>query len=76
MFLAVKHQKKMFGKVELWYYNKEIHPRRKNHNNKVEGLSLTDELGKFDIIIILSTETNLHKFGYGFIDNFYDAAFN
>jgi hypothetical protein len=65
----------IFNKTEFWYYNKGISPKRKNHSNKVKDLKILDEIGKFDVIIVLSTETNLFKFGFGFIDNFYEAIF-
>ena len=60
----------IFNKTEFWYYNKGISPKRKNHSNKVKDLKILDEIGKFDVIIVLSTETNLFKFGLVLLTNF------
>lgn len=60
----------LFSKVELWYYNRGIVPPRKQYNS-VNQLRIQDEIDKFDVVILLSTETNLYKFDFGFSDSYF-----
>ena len=61
---------KLFSNTEFWYYNKEIKPRRKNQSSNVEDLNVKEELKKFDVVLLLSTETNLYKFDFGFSNSY------
>ena len=61
---------KLFSNTEFWYYNKEIKPNRKNHSSKVEDINVKKELRKFDVVLLLSTETNLFKFDFEFTDSY------
>lgn len=62
----------LFSTVEFWYYNKEIKPKRANHSNKVENINVKEELKKFDIVLLMSTETNLYKFDFGFSESYFN----
>lgn len=61
---------KLFSNTEFWYYNREIKPNRKNHSSKVEDINVKKELKKFDVVLLLSTETNLFKFDFEFTDSY------
>lgn len=61
---------KLFNNTEFWYYNKEIKPRRKNHSSNVEDINVIEELKRFDVVLLLSTEANLLKFDFGFSDSY------
>jgi len=61
---------KIFSKVEFWYYNKDIKPKKKSHSNLVKDLNVKEELRKFDVVVLLSTETNLFKFDFGFTESY------
>lgn len=55
----------------FWYYNREVFPNQSGTPLKVENLNLLDEINQHDVFIIMSTEANLSRLGWGFIDNAY-----
>jgi hypothetical protein len=59
-----------YSNVEFWYYNKEIKSGKKNHGIRIEDLIVKNEVKRFDVILLLSTETNLYKFDFGFSENY------
>ena len=63
----------LFKDDQFWYYNKEIYPTCFNSPLTTNDVDLKDEILKFDIIIIISTDANLPNFGWGFIENSYNA---
>lgn len=62
--------KNLFSTVELWYYFKTIHPARANKIREVKDLNIKQEIKDFDIVLLLSTETNIYKYGFGFLDEY------
>ena len=56
-----------FSENKFWYYNKQVFPESFTNELKVE------ELKKIDVILIMSTESNLHSVGWDFIENVYNA---
>lgn len=48
------------NKSELWYYNRTIHPNRSNNIN-VKDLDYIEELSKFDVILLLVSESNYYR---------------
>lgn len=52
----------------FWYYNKEIYPQLVTPPIDPVTLNLKDELKKRKVVIILSTDSNLKNFGFGFIE--------
>lgn len=62
----------LFETVELWYYNKEVYPQR--NSDKTVGLSIKEKLKAFDIVLLLSTETNLFKFDFEFSDSYSNVS--
>lgn len=59
-----------YSSVEFWYYNKEIKSGKKNHGTLIEDIIVKNEVERFDVILLLSTETNLYKFDFGFSESY------
>lgn len=60
-----------FSASQWWYYNKEIIPHPIYDTYNVSYLDLREEINKYDVILILSGETNLYRFGWGFVEDLY-----
>lgn len=58
---------KTFSDYSFWFYNKEIFPPQTNAKY-TDQLDIANEIKKYDLIFILSTEATLSKFGWGFIE--------
>jgi hypothetical protein len=58
----------IFSDVSFWYYNKEIYPDAYDSSTKPSERDLYDEISKFDVIIILSTDATLPHLGWDFIE--------
>jgi len=67
----------LFTDDHFWYYNKTIYPEDTYmHPYTTEDIDMQEEIMKHDIIIILCTHGNMHSFGWGFIENCYDALYS
>jgi hypothetical protein len=53
----------------FWYYNKEVYPDSYTKQLFVENLDLSQEINKYNFIIILSTDQTLKNVGWGFLEN-------
>jgi len=62
----------LFTNPRWWYYNKEIYPDCFHTWLTTDDVNFEEEVLKYDVIIILSTDANLPNFGWGFIENGYD----
>lgn len=60
--------KKHLRDRSFWYYNKEIYPQKAVPAVDPATLDLKKELKKRKVVIILSTDSNLKNFGFGFIE--------
>jgi len=65
----------LFSNNHFWFYNKDIYPQDPDSPHTTENINLRDEILKYDIIILLSTDANLPNFGWGFIENGYDVFY-
>jgi len=65
----------LFADNHFWYYNKEIYPENFDNPFTTKDVNLQEEILKYDIIIILSTDANLSNFGWGFIENAYEVFY-
>lgn len=61
----------LFSNDQFWYYNETVYPG----STSTKDVNLQEEILKYDIIIILSTDSNLHDFGWEFIENSYHVFF-
>jgi hypothetical protein len=70
--LTETYGRKMFGNQEYWYYNNKLYPNQNNDPPQyVDKSDLLNKLKKRDIILLMTSEINLHS---GFW-NFADEAF-
>lgn len=63
----------IFSNSHFWYYNKQIFPESYKSLLETKDVNLKDEITRHDVIIIMATESNLPKLGWGFIENTYEA---
>jgi len=59
----------------FWYYYEEIHPQSPDSPHRISEIDVKSEIEKKDVIILLSTDANLYKFAFGFIDQVYELYF-
>lgn len=64
---------RIFNDNNFWYYNAEAHNPAWPVPRKTADINILEAVGNTDIIIIMATEANLHRFPYGFIDRLYEA---
>ena len=65
-----------FNEGQFWFYNKQIYPESFTNPVNVDDINMVEEVEKNDVVILLSTDANLYKFGFGFIDQFYFGYLN
>lgn len=63
----------LFDDGRFWYYNKSIFPDSYDKPITVQEIDIKEKAEENDVIIILSTDANLYKFAFGFIDELYEA---
>lgn len=61
----------LFSDQHFWFYNQQIYPDSYDSPLNVSQVDLNEEIANHDIFIIMSTEANLPKLGWGFIENTY-----
>ena len=59
----------------FWYYNEEIYPQSYDSSIRVSDIDAKSEIEKKDVIVLISTDANLYKFAFGFIDQVYELYF-
>ncbi len=64
----------LFGNGQFWFYFNEIYGSDGVVEGLVEERKLLDEIKKFDVVVLISTDANLSSFTSGFIEKYYDAA--
>lgn len=65
--------KNLFNDGQFWFYNQAIYPDSFEEPLYVNDINVQKEVEKNDIIILLSTDANLYKFAFGFIDELYES---
>ena len=65
----------VFNNGQFWYYNQQIYPESFKNPTNVEDIDLLQEVEKNDVILLLSTDANLYKFAFGFIDQLHEIYF-
>lgn len=53
---------KAFAEGQFWYYNYQSFPRQFKVETKVEELDLKEQIDQVDVIMMMATEGNLHRF--------------
>jgi hypothetical protein len=58
-----------FSNKQFWFYNTNVYPESSTKLTKVDIALEKEGIEKADVIIILATEANLARFGWGFIED-------
>lgn len=66
------HFQEPFSNSSFWYYNREAYEAGNETVIDVAQIDLEKKINETDIIMIISTDANLPKIGWGFIDNLYN----
>ena len=66
-------QTEAFEEYSFWYYNSTIWSNGPNAWKNTKDVSIVDEINKYDVVQLISTETNLKEFGWGFIEKAWTA---
>ena len=62
---------RVFSDNHFWYYYRDVYPNSSGKSVIVDDLNFENEMEQHDVFILMSTEANLSKFGWGFIDDAY-----
>lgn len=62
----------LFPNSHFWYYNSQIYPETFSSELLTSNVSISEQINKHDVFVVLSSECNLPKIGWGFIDNLYN----
>lgn len=65
----------VFNNGKFWYYFEQIYPESATNQLLVTDIDIKEEIEKQDVILILCTDANLNRFGFGFIDRVYDLYY-
>jgi len=66
---------KVFSNNEFWFYNQQIYKSTESSKFLVSDIDILKEVEKNDVILLMATDANLYKFGFGFIDDVYDIYY-
>lgn len=66
--------KNSFDDAKFWYYYQQIFPDSFENPSFVDDIYALKELHEADLVILLATESNLHRFPFGFEDILYQPA--
>lgn len=64
-----------FNKGQFWYYNEQVYQDGLEVPLNPKEIDIQKEIEKSDVIILLSTDANLYKFAFGFVDELYDSYY-
>ncbi|MEO8085813.1 MAG: hypothetical protein ABI763_03280 [Bacteroidota bacterium] len=68
--------KYIFSRANFWYYNHEVYADTLPGKQIVDQANFMNEVERQRIVIVLETEINLNKFGFGFFDLVYERYQN
>jgi SGNH hydrolase-like domain, acetyltransferase AlgX len=65
----------IFSENEYWYYNEQVKtgPNEASDQKKIDKSDLLNKLKQFDVILLMTSEVNLHSGFFGFIEETYSA---
>lgn len=67
---------KAFSTSDFWFYNKEIYHSVLGPPIGTDQVGLWEQIQSHDVIILMATEANLPKFGWGFIEKAFQLLIN
>jgi hypothetical protein len=62
-----------FGEHSFWYYNEQIYPGDGSPPLDRKNIDLLLRVLDNDFVIILLTDANMYRFGFGFVDQLHEA---
>lgn len=69
-----KFTETLFGNGQFWFYNNEIYQHGQTPEGHVSERNILEEIKKFDVVVLISTDANLNNFTNGFIDQYYQLV--
>ena len=60
-----------FGNGQFWFYNESIYPDSYSKPINVDDINLKKSVEQNKAVLLLFTDANLNRFGFGFIDDLY-----
>lgn len=63
---------KVFSKDDFWYYNHDVFSYNRKGSTTTSTLNLKDEINNHEIFVIMCTDANLPRFGWGVVEQLYD----
>lgn len=63
--------KDYFANGEFWYYMEQRYPQSFTTPSPVNKENVEQEIGQNNIVLLICTESNLPRFGFGFIESFF-----
>jgi hypothetical protein len=69
---GVGYTPRAYNGNNFWFYNQQAYFDNGAPMASVDTISIKEEIQKTDFIIVLATEANYHRFGFGFIERLYD----
>jgi hypothetical protein len=67
---------RLFNDNNFWFYNREAHNPAYPAPKVVKDLNILSEIKRQQFVIIISTDANLPKFAFGFLDDYMHAFQN
>lgn len=64
--------KSSFEDVKYWYYYNSVFPDNFDHPTTVKDIDVQEELFESDVVLLMSSTSNLAKLGWGFLNEAYD----
>ncbi len=61
-----------FKENSFWYYNKQIYFPDNTPPKDRSQVDLFDYVNENDVILLIQTDANMYRFGFGFIDDLYE----
>lgn len=68
--------KSSFEDVKYWYYYNSIFPDNFDQPTTVKDIDVQKELFEADVVLLMSSTSNLAKLGWGFLNEAYDLMIN
>jgi hypothetical protein len=64
-----------FDGGQCWFYNEQIYPDSYSNPVNVKDIDIKASVQENDLIILMSTDANLYRFAFGFIDQLYEVYY-
>lgn len=63
----------LFNNGEFWYYNEQVYSASYSKEVLVKNQNLKQKLLENQVVVLLLTDSNLHRFGFGFVEQAYNS---